>query len=258
MNNWYLTQVKFTKEFTDGTLKRTTDPHLINAMSFTEAEARAHFEVGQYVRGEFIVKSIAKQDFEDIFRYEDTDKWFKAVIEMTSEDADTGKEKKLKNNYLIEAETVAQAGERLEGSLIGLMATWSVKKIEETGIIEVHAYDPEFSKKINVDYEFGSDMIMKVDNLEQNETALNPTGEFDPDLLTHERILKAIDAIFEENGASAGILTKQLSIGYPQAGQVLNYLQQSGVVGPFNGTKPRGLLMSKDEAKEKTGVHETV
>lgn len=272
MNNWYLTAVKFTKEFTDGTLKRTTDPHLINAMSFTEAEARAHYEVGQYVRGEFIVKSIAKQEFEDIFRFDDADKWFKAVIEMVMEDADSGKEKQLKNNYLIEAHTVAEAGERLAESLKGLMATYSVKKIEETGIIEVHAYDPEFGAKINVNYDFGSDVVVSVQNLDDdppawmktkaamdsNETAMAPTGEFDPNLLTNATISKALDIIFEHTGASAGMLTKGMSIDYPQAGTILNYLHASGVIGPFNGTKPRELMMTKAEAIEKTGCHEAV
>ncbi len=51
MNSWYTIKVKFTKEFQDGTLKRVTEPYLINSMSFTDAEARIYKEVGEFVRG---------------------------------------------------------------------------------------------------------------------------------------------------------------------------------------------------------------
>ena len=63
MNNWYTVKVKFTKEFQDGTLKRVTEPYLVSSLSFTEAEARIYQEVGEFVRGEFLVTSISKTDF---------------------------------------------------------------------------------------------------------------------------------------------------------------------------------------------------
>lgn len=262
MNNWYLTAVKFTKEFTDGTLKRTTDPHLINAMSFTEAEARAHYEVGQYVRGEFIVKSIAKQEFEDIFRFDDADKWFKAVIEMVMEDADSGKEKQLKNNYLISAHTVAEAGERLAESLKGLMATYSVKKIEETGIIEVHAYDPEFGAKINVDYDFGSDVVFKVENL-TDESPMKENLDFDGGMIPPEEwkdlMFQAVETVFDHGGASSGLLVKVMEIDYKVASKLISALAENGIIGPFNGTKPREIMLDqKADALTKMLTNETV
>jgi len=143
MNYWNLIKVKFTKEYQDGTLKRVTEPYLLSAMSFTEAEARIYKEVGEFVRGEFVVKSISKQDIADIFHYPDADVWYKSKVVYISEDADTGKEKKANNVYMVSAHSVDEAEQRIVESLKGLMVEYDILKIEKTGIIEIFPYDPE-------------------------------------------------------------------------------------------------------------------
>ena len=143
MNYWNLIKVKFTKEYQDGTLKRVTEPYLVSAMSFTEAEARIIKEVGEFVRGEFVIKSIAKQEIADIFHYNDADTWFKSRVNYISEDADTGKEIKNKHNYLVSAENIDEAEKRIVESLTGLMVEYDIVKIEKTGIIEIFPYFPE-------------------------------------------------------------------------------------------------------------------
>ena len=92
-------KVKYTKQFTDGTLKRVTEPYLVNSISFTDAEARIHQEVGEFVRGEFMVTSISKTDFADIFHYDDAEVWYKCKVAYVSEDAESGKEKKINKVY---------------------------------------------------------------------------------------------------------------------------------------------------------------
>lgn len=148
MNTWYTIKVKFTKEFTDGTLKRVTEPYLVSSMSFTEAEARIYKEVAEYVRGEFLVTSIAKTDFADIFQYDDSETYYKAKVSYVSEDADTGKEKKINNNYLVSAQNVKEAYERIEESLKGLMVTFEIPNIALTQIVDIFPYDPEFAKEM--------------------------------------------------------------------------------------------------------------
>lgn len=153
MNSWHTVKVKFTKEFTDGTLKRVTEPYLISSMSFTEAEARIYKEVGEFVRGEFRVTSIAKTDFADIFDYDDSDTYFKAKVSYISEDADSGKEKKVNNNYLVSAKNLREAYDRIEESLKGLMVTYEIPAISLTQIVEIFQYDPEFAKSIQEEEE---------------------------------------------------------------------------------------------------------
>lgn len=143
MTNWFQVKVKYTKESNDGSLKRTTEPYLVNAMSFTEAEARIHKEIGEFVRGEFLVIAMAKVDFQDIFNYDDSEDWYKCKVTYQSEDSDTGRDKKVSNDFLISAHTVKEAYERIEDCLKGLMVTYETPTITKTGIIEVFPYSPD-------------------------------------------------------------------------------------------------------------------
>ena len=149
MTKWFIVKVKYTKEFTDGTLKRVTEPYLLNAMSFTEAEARIYKEVGESTRGEFMVTSISTVDFQDIFHYDDAETWYKAKVSYVTEDADSGKEKKINNDFLVTAHNVKEAYDRIEDSLKGLMATYETPVVSKTQIVEVFFYNPEFAAEIN-------------------------------------------------------------------------------------------------------------
>lgn len=142
MNSWYTVKVKFIKEFQDGTLKRVSEPYLVNALSFTDAEARIYQEVGEYVRGEFIVSTISKTDLADIFQYDDAQKWFKVKVAYVSEDADSGKEKKINTNFLVSANNLKEAYDRVEENLKGLMVSYEIPSIILTPIIEIYPYIP--------------------------------------------------------------------------------------------------------------------
>jgi len=140
MNSWHTVKVKYTKQLQDGTLKRVTEPYLVNSISFTDAEARIHQEVGEFTRGEFLVTSISKTDFADIFHYDDADVWYKAKVSYVTEDADGGKEKKVSNNFLISAHNVKEAYERIEESLRGLQVDFDIPSISITPILEIFPY----------------------------------------------------------------------------------------------------------------------
>jgi len=140
MNTWHTVKVKYTKQLQDGTLKRVTEPYLVNSISFTDAEARIHQEVGEFTRGEFLVKGISKIDLADIFHYDDADVWYKAKVSYVTEDADGGKEKMISNNFLVSAHNVKEAYERIEESLKGLQVDFDIPKIEKTPILEIFPY----------------------------------------------------------------------------------------------------------------------
>lgn len=134
--SWYIVKVRFTKEFQDGTLKRVTEPYLVSAAAFTDAESRIYEEVGEFIRGEFIVTAISRQEFADIFHYDDSDKWWKCKVSYTTED-DNGREKKVKNNFLVSARTAKDAYDRVEESLKGMMSIFTIPSVVESPIVEV-------------------------------------------------------------------------------------------------------------------------
>lgn len=147
MNNWFTIKVKFTKELQNGTLKRVTEPYLINAMSYTEAEARIYAEVIEFIRGEAIITSMVKTDFADIFHYDDAETWFKCKVSYVTEDADSGQEKKVNNNFLVSAHTAEEAYKRIEESLKGLMASYEIPSVVKSDIVEIFPYEAEEDKE---------------------------------------------------------------------------------------------------------------
>jgi len=138
----YLVKCKYTREFTDGTLKRVSEQYLIQSVNFTMAESRIHKEVGAYQRGEFSVQAISIVNLADIFMYDDSETYFNCRISFVSEDADSGKQKKITNNYLVEAANAREAEQRITECLNGIMVTYDITKIEKTKIVDIFEYEP--------------------------------------------------------------------------------------------------------------------
>ena len=150
MNTWFTVKAKYTKQLEDGRLKRVTEPYLVDAMSFTDAEARIYHELGQMVQGEFLITGIAKTDYADIFHYEDADDWYKCKLTYVSVDADSGKEKKVTNNFLVTANNIKEAYDRIHESLSEMMVTFEIPAINLTPIEEIFPYDPELEKVLGM------------------------------------------------------------------------------------------------------------
>lgn len=140
MNNWYEVKVKYTKQLEDGRLKRVTEPYLIGEATFGEAEKRIFEEVGNNVKGEFLITAIAKREFKDLFCYEDSNDWYKCKVTYVSIDGDEGKEKKISSDFLVTASSVKEAHERIKESLSDMIATFEVQAIILTPIVDVFPY----------------------------------------------------------------------------------------------------------------------
>jgi len=147
MNTWFEVKVKYVKQLEDGRLKRVTEPYLIDAVSFTDAEARAYEEVGSNVRGEFLITAITRKDYADIFYYEDSDDWYECKLKYVSVDADSGKEKKVTNTFLVTAASVKESYDRIKESLSDMMVTFEVTSSRLSPIVEVMPYDQELQDK---------------------------------------------------------------------------------------------------------------
>ena len=60
MHNWFECKVSFEKIMENGAQKKVTEPYLVDALSFTEAEARIIEEIRPFVSGEFTVTDIKR------------------------------------------------------------------------------------------------------------------------------------------------------------------------------------------------------
>ncbi|MBP1592147.1 MAG: hypothetical protein ILP22_08910, partial [Oscillospiraceae bacterium] len=64
-------------------------------------------------------------------------------------------------------------------------------------------------------------------------------------------IEKAIDIIFELGQASTSSLQRKLKLGYARAARIMDELEEIGVIGPSEGSKPRRILMTKSDWVER-------
>lgn len=149
MNNWFTVKVKYTKQLENGAFKRVSEPYLLAAMTFTDAEARIYEELGAIIRGEFTVTNIARTDFHDIFHYEDSDTWYKCKITYEGATEDSEKPKKVSQNFLVTAHSVKEAYERMHESLSTLMVDFLIPSIIVSPIVDIFPYNEELDKEIS-------------------------------------------------------------------------------------------------------------
>jgi len=143
MNTWFKVKVKYTKQLESGSFKRVSEPYLLSAMTFTDAEARIYEELGSFIRGEFSVMGITREDIQDIFQYDDADSWFKCKISYDNIDDDGDKKRTVTQNFLVTAKTVKDSYERIEESLETLMLDYQIISIIASPIVEIFPYKEE-------------------------------------------------------------------------------------------------------------------
>ena len=75
-------------------------------------------------------------------------------------------------------------------------------------------------------------------------------GSFDPAEDEDEMLMDAIDVVMDCKQASVSMLQRRLKLGYARAARIVDQMEERGIVGPFEGSKPRQILISKDEWSE--------
>ena len=181
MNTWFTVKVKYTKQLDDGTFKRVSEPYLLAAMTFTDAEARIYEELGSIIRGEFTVTNIARTEYHDIFYYEDADLWYKCKITYQSEgdgleiesDLNPKKVKKVSQNFLVTATSVKEAFERIQESLSTLMVDYQIPSIILTPIVDIFP----FNEELDVELERKPAKEKVVTEVTSEEEVLETTGK---------------------------------------------------------------------------------
>jgi len=69
------------------------------------------------------------------------------------------------------------------------------------------------------------------------------TEELDGD----EMLPAAVDVILETGQASVSMLQRRLKLGYARAARIVDEMEEKGIVGPFQGSKPRAILITKEQ-----------
>ena len=139
LSNWFQTNVKYKKTLENGTQSRVTEAYLVNALSFTEAEARTIEEMAPFISGEFEVSAAKKMNISELFydSADNADRWYRCKLMFITLDEKTGGEKRTSCTMLVQASDFQSAVRNLETGMKGTMSDWEIHTIAETNIMDV-------------------------------------------------------------------------------------------------------------------------
>ena len=146
---WYECKVKYRKiDENSGEQKLKTEPYLVDAVSYTEAESRITEEMMAYLSDNDGIKitNIKVANFAEIHPFENADRWFKCKISLIAYDEESGKERKTNQYLLIQANDVKEAYENTLQVMQNTMGDFTIPAIAESPIMDVFPYFSEDDK----------------------------------------------------------------------------------------------------------------
>ncbi|WP_074409307.1 DUF4494 domain-containing protein [Aquimarina megaterium] len=137
---WYECKVKYRKINESGVQKVTTEPYLVDALSYTEAETRINEEMSAYISEEFKITNIKIANFAEIHPFDNSDRWFKSKVALVSYDEESGKERKSSMYLLVQANDVKEAYDNTISMMKDSVSDYTVPAISESPIMDVFPY----------------------------------------------------------------------------------------------------------------------
>ena len=122
------------------------------------------------------------------------------------------------------------------------------EEIERVTAFIKKSHSAEYNKEIE-------DKIRKIaaeelNNGKSKDTGVSPGNAPEVDSMMEE----AIKFVIESGQASTSMLQRRLKVGYARAGRMIDDMEQMGIVGPHQGSKPRDVLMSYNEWLERNNM----
>ncbi len=98
----------------------------------------------------------------------------------------------------------------------------------------------------NYDQQVMEEIERKAAQAGTKATASDPDPSSD-ELAGDEMLPAAVDVIMETGQASVSMLQRRLKLGYARAARIVDEMEEKGIVGPFQGSKPRSILITKEQ-----------
>lgn len=148
-STWFECKVRYEKTQEDGSEKLVNELYVVDALSFTEAEASIIDNMAVYVSGELKIANINQANYNEIFfsDIDDDDLWFKARLAFITINEKTEKEKRTYVNYLIQAKSIERAKRYVDEVMGKTMIDYELKSLSETNIFDVFEHEPSTDNK---------------------------------------------------------------------------------------------------------------
>lgn len=136
MATYFQTKISYLKQAENGSIYKKQEQYLLNAESFTEAEARLQSVLEKSIP-EYNLLTLCKANIVDVILSKGAESFYKTTIVFAHHDDDTGKEKKIKQPYLIQANSIEEANKILLETMKGTVVDYESIKVEKTKIVDV-------------------------------------------------------------------------------------------------------------------------
>lgn len=138
MSNWFETKVRYDKMMENGMQKKVNEPYMVDALSFTEAEARTIEELTPFISGDFSISAVKRTNISEIFWDDSADKWYHVKVNFITIDEKSAVEKKTTSHILVAASDFKGALDNFMEGMKGTMADFEIASIAETTIMDVY------------------------------------------------------------------------------------------------------------------------
>lgn len=135
MTELFECKVKYRKVTDSGIEKTVTEPYLLTAISFTDAESKIHNEMEAFISGEFIVQAIKRANYSEIIKT-DGDTWYKGKVTHLSIDEEAGREKKVSSYVLVGADNVDKAFSNINEAFSDMVVDYTIEGIHDSKIMD--------------------------------------------------------------------------------------------------------------------------
>ena len=98
--------------------------------------------------------------------------------------------------------------------------------------------------KASTPADYNEDIMEKIENDSESIAQESDAGDAD------ELLNEAIELVISQGQASTSYVQRKLSVGYARAGRIIDQMEARGIIGGYEGSKPRQVLISKEEWNE--------
>jgi len=111
------------------------------------------------------------------------------------------------------------------------------------------------NEQIGTDEPDFDEELLEIDSVEEaDEFEEERNHDSRGKIVRDEMYYKAVDLVIQKGRGSVSMLQTCLGIGYPRASRMMDFMEEDGVVGKANGSKPRDVLVSSNDWRRKRGT----
>lgn len=143
MAQWIEVRARYDKMMENGSVKKVTEPYLVDALSCTETEARVTEELKPFIgsSGDFRISSVVTTKISEIFWDASGDRFYKVKVNFITIDEKTASEKRTATYILVQASSFKEAYDNFIDGMKGTMADFEIEAINETKLVDVYRAD---------------------------------------------------------------------------------------------------------------------